>query len=372
MEKGQNLSQIELNQPSRESRKETVGDKYSTFHEDIAEVAIDAIQPCPLIPDYKTPTLSTLPIIARTPDAHFCIDGWNLIEQARADGRSTIRCHIYHIPLHSNIELAFRKAAIRVMPQGGKCSYAELVRNTHRLYQALLNTTDDLVQYSHGGDRRSVGFTDSKENNIRAVLANRLGKSPTTISKYLQHGDGLDDATMEKLVNAGTPKHFFEAFQVQKQIEMTELQAAQKDETAIVSDISDQVSAWWNESQQPLPPQTKSPESPQLPQARHPIAATRSTQNHNHSLTASRRTHQELSDTSGNPVASYPTQMSKEGVADELKRIGETLIEIADSQQGPSPQQVETIRRLIQELAVLHQRLVHPSEPEGSGNGETA
>jgi hypothetical protein len=59
------------------------------------------------------------------------------IEQAKAAGRSTIRCHIYHIAHHSIIELAIRKAAIRVMPQGGKCSYAELVRNTHRCIRPL-------------------------------------------------------------------------------------------------------------------------------------------------------------------------------------------------------------------------------------------
>ena len=137
MEKGQNTKISTQNQPSRESRKETIGDKYSTCHEDIAELAIADIQPCPIIPDYKTPTLSTLPLIAQTPDANICIDGWDFIEQAKAAGRSTIRCHIYHIPHHSIIELAIRKAAIRVMPQGGKCSYAESVRNTHRLYQAL-------------------------------------------------------------------------------------------------------------------------------------------------------------------------------------------------------------------------------------------
>ena len=73
--------------------------------------------------------------------------------------------------------------------------------------------------------------------------------------------------------------------------------------------------------------------------------------------------------TSGNPASQRSDHRWRDECAAELKRIGETLIEIADSQEGPNPQQVETIRRLIQELAVLHQRLVHPSEPEGSENG---
>ena len=106
--------------------------------------------------------------------------------------------------------------------------------------------------FAHGGDRRGVGFTDSKENNIRAVLASRLGKSPTTINKYLQHGKGLNDAAMEELVNAGAPKLFFEAVQTQKEIGIAALQAEQKDEAAIVAEISNLVSTWWKESQQPV------------------------------------------------------------------------------------------------------------------------
>lgn len=61
------------NQPSPGVSKETIADKYSTCREDIAEVAITAIQPCPIIPDFKEPTVSTLPIIVQTPDAVFCL-----------------------------------------------------------------------------------------------------------------------------------------------------------------------------------------------------------------------------------------------------------------------------------------------------------
>ena len=85
----------------------------------------------------KSPPHPPCQLSCRPQTAGFCIDGWNFIEQAKAAGRSTIRCHIFHIAQHSDTELAIRKVAIRVMPQGGKCSYAELVRNTHHLYQAL-------------------------------------------------------------------------------------------------------------------------------------------------------------------------------------------------------------------------------------------
>ena len=104
--------------------------RFKTTREDIAEIPVKSIQQCPLIPDYKDPTESTLPIVVHTPEAFFCIDGWNLIEQARAAGQSTVRCHVFQIQEHSDTELALRKVAVRTKPVGGTCCYAELVRNT--------------------------------------------------------------------------------------------------------------------------------------------------------------------------------------------------------------------------------------------------
>ena len=369
MEKGRNTKRSKQNQPSPGGSKETSTDRYSTRREVIAEVAIAAIQPCPIIPDFKEPTLSTLPIIVQTPAASFCIDGWNFIELAKAAGQSTIRCHIFHIAQHSDAELAIRKAAIRVMPQGGKCSYAELVRNAQRLYRALHETSpDDLVLFSHGGDRRGVGFTDSKEN-IVAVLASRLGKSPTTINKYLQHGDGLNDAAMEELVDAGAPKLFFEAVQASKLTVIAAQQSEQKDPAAIAEITSKEVMQWLAESQNPDPPPATKQERAQRPLAdrsasREPPAPTGDQGPTTRSITP-----QNDSGDNQDPPASDLPSTGEAGVAAELKRIGEALIEIADGQAGPTHHQVETIRRLILELSTLLQRLAHPTNPEGDEAG---
>ena len=321
-------------------------------------MAIAAIQPCPIIPDYKEPTASTLPIIAQTPDASFCIDGWDFIEQAKAVGRSTIRCHIFHIAHHSDIELAIRKAAIRVMPQGGKCSYAELVRNTHRLYQALQNTSDDLVLFSHGGDRRGVGFTDSKENNIRVVLADRLGKSPTTINKYLQHGDGLNDAAMEELVDAGAPKQFFEAVQTQKEDRDSRITSRGKGRSGhcgghlqsgvcLVERIPTACSAKNYTARKSAAASSKATHCCTRPLPKAKPASHSKQRSPSGAFWYERQS-----------CSQTPTPTNQETVAAELKRIGEALIEIADGQERPTPQQVETIRRLILELSTLLQRLV--------------
>ncbi len=370
MEKGRNTQlHSTKDQPSRESRKETIGNRYSTCREDIAEVATANIQPCPLIPDYKTPTVSTLPIIVQTPDAHFCIDGWNLIKQAKAEGQSRIRCHIYHITEHSDIELAIRKAAIRVMPQGGKCWYAELVRNTNHLYRNLQSISDILVLFDHGGDRRSVTFTGSKDKNIVSVLASRLSKSPTTISKYLQHGKGLNDAAMEELVNVGAPKLFFEAIQTQKEIGIAALRAEKKNGAAIVAEISSLVPTWWKESQQPVPQKTTTSASPQPPQPGRATGPNRPDPRNSRAIASRRRTPQDSSDVGCNPTESDTTPTNQEGVSAELKRIGETLIEIADNQKSPTPQKIEIIRMVIVDLSALLQRLIQTTIPEGDESG---
>jgi len=371
MEKGHSSESSTQNQPSREARKETIGNSYSTCREDIAEVAIADIQPCPLIPDYKPPTLSNHPIVVRTPEAYFCIDGWHYIEQAQAEGQSRIRCHVYHITEHSDIELAIRKVAIRVMPQGGKCWYAELVRNTSHLYQNLKSKSDDLVLSTHGGDRRSVAFTDSKEKNIVSELAIRLGKSPTTISKYLQHGKGLNDSAMEELVNVGAPKLFFEAIQTQKDIGMAALRAEKKDESAIVAEISSLVSTWWKESQQPVPQKTTTSENPQPVQPARTTGPTRPTPRDSRDNAPTQRSPQNNSGGNQDPPVSDSTSTDTASPSAELKRIGETLIEIAESQEGPTPQQIECIRMVIVDLSALLQRLAQSTIQEGNNVGGT-
>ena len=183
--------------------------QFVTTSEEITELSIATIQPCRNIPDYRDLTESPLPIVVQSPNACYCIDGWNLIEQAQVKGISTVRCHVFSIERHSEIELAIRKVAIRTKPLGGTCSYAELVRNTCRLFAILHESVDDPVLFSHGGNRRGAEFADKRENNIRSVLSERLGKSQTTINKYLQHGEYVSDNAFNQLIDTNAPKGFF-------------------------------------------------------------------------------------------------------------------------------------------------------------------
>ena len=291
------------------------------------------------------------------------------------------------------------------MPQGGKCSYAELVSNTQRLYRALQQTSEDsedLVLFTHGGARRGYGFTDSRDNNIRALLANRLGKSPTTINKYLQHGAGLNDAAMEELVSASAPKLFFEAIQARKQTEIAIQQSEQKDPAAIAEATSKKVMQWLAEYQKPeQPPATgqesdqspetgqepeqspetgqepeQSPETGQEPEQSPPRERSgpsgRPASNGNRGPASTPRSPQNGSGDNPDPPANDPTPTDGTAPTVELKQIGEALIEIADNQESSTQQKIETIRALILDLSRLLQRFAQPAIQEGGEAGGTA
>ena len=236
--------------------------QFVTTSEEIAELPIESIQPCRNIPDYRDLTESPLPIVIQSPDACHCIDGWNLVERAQSEGSSTIRCLVFSIERHSENELAIRKVAIRTKPVGGTCSYAELVRNICRLFIILYESADDPVVYSHGGNRRSADFAGKRENNIRSVLSERLGKSQTTINKYLQHGEHVSDDVFNRLIDANAPKGFFEATQKEKQRYASELESRQSASDEIIRHVSAKLLDWLRNWQTPIVTEIRPSERP--------------------------------------------------------------------------------------------------------------
>jgi len=178
--------------------------RFKTLSEDIVELPIESIKPYSLIPDYRDPTESTLPVIIQTPEGYHCIDGWNLIVQAKAASETNIRCYVATIEDHSDIELAIRKTSIRTKPQGGTGSFSELVRNTRLLRNLIIETTENPIVFSHGGSRRGANFTNNTEDDLCEMLAERLGKHRTTINHYFNFGRYLNDATLATFVTTDT------------------------------------------------------------------------------------------------------------------------------------------------------------------------
>jgi hypothetical protein len=369
MEKGRSKKHSEQDQSSPGGLKgshppQPVG--YETQSESIEDLPTDSIQPCPYIPDYRKPTESFYPIVVQTPEGRFCIDGGDQIEQAKTEGHSTVRCFVVQIPQHSDIEIAIRKAANRTKPRGGKCFYPESVRDTRRLFELIQGSSEDLVVFCHGGDRRGPVFKDCRENSIKFILARRLGLGTTTINKRLQHGEYIDEKTLEILIDAGAPKRFFEAIQPLKQARIISLTAAGNDKEAITKSVSTMVVEWWNEFSRPAPQKEPRSKGKQSQPSGRGVAPPPTNPNADPPPPAPPLTSPPEDEAAGHAGNNDPAPPNVDAIGNDLKRIGEALIGIGGAPGFPTSSEIEALRDLIRELAILFKQLVHI---ENSGMG---
>jgi hypothetical protein len=211
---------------------------FATQRESIEDLNPEEIQPFHTILDYLEPTSSLYPIVVKTPASITCIEGWPLVQEAKETGQPTLTCHIHQVTEVSKEELAIRKVAIRVFPQGGLDRYPERVRNVAKLSRLLTESTENPIILSRGGDRKGKDFTANRDENIRVVLAERLGISRATIGKYLNHAENINNDAMQALVEGKADKDFFEAFQKVKR----KLVGNLKDDGVPEEDITRQVS----------------------------------------------------------------------------------------------------------------------------------
>ena len=244
MEKGSDTEHSKQDQRSPGVLNEGLIGQFKTIREDIVELAIDLIEPFPLIPDYRDPTESNHPVIIKSPAACRCVDGWNLIEGAKAAGNSSIRCHVFEMVNHSDTEFAIRKVSVRTKPLGGPCSYAETLRNTRLLVQIIMAGRDDLVVFSHGGSRRGGNFTSNREDDLREILVERLGKSRTTINTYLNQSEYLNDAVFDALITADVGKIFFDKCRVIKRDLIKNLKSDGIEDIQVTATVSEKMLEW--------------------------------------------------------------------------------------------------------------------------------
>jgi len=330
--------------------------RFKTTQEDVAELQIESIQPYLLIPDYREPTESTLPIVVQSPAGCYCIDGWNLIEQAKSANQPTIRCYVFHIQEHSDTELAIRKVAIRTKPQGGTGSFAELVRNTKIVVKYLMDEMENPIVFSHGGARQGANFTNNKEDDLRQVLSDRFGKDRSTINDYLNFGRHLTDEAMETLVAQKTGKAFFDKVRVNKRrlINMLESDAITSED--MVTEVSGKMLEWLDEYRRTG---TINPD----------YGETDTTEEDNE---ANDQGNETINDESGirtedfepfvhespNAENEAPELPTDETVKTEIQEIIEELAGIMDQSPTDCEQAIEIIREQIEKLAMVRQMLI--------------
>jgi hypothetical protein len=315
------------------------------------ELDIQNIHPFQQIPDYTNPTISPVPIVVISPASCSCIDGWDLIQSAKSAGSSTIACYAFYIPEHCEIEIAIRKIEVRTIPQGGTCSYAEMVRNAGILFNMLMTSTDNPVVFSHGGSRRGAGSTESEENNIRILLSNRLGKSVTTISKYLNHGKYLNAEAIDALIKAEVEKVFFEVAQPYKREILDNLKSAHKSDAQISTAVSEAMLFLLREYQANKKAalaynQTSQNESRSSEIQKQPDLANRS---------ASKS--KEFIHWSGNSSTAEEILATGNDVRQEIKAVGTELIKVIDNKYLTAQRMVEIVSFQMVRLAKLIQQL---------------
>ena len=201
------------------------------------EVAIDQFFHFTLIPDYYLPTEADRPVVAKTPNGYFCIDGWDLIEIARAKGSTAIVADVDNIQEHSDEELCLRKIALRFNTRGS-ATYAEIIRNSRDIYLMLINTNEDLKVFSHGGRRDRDRLAGNKEEDAVEIISRRIRKDRDTINKQLLHSRYLSDAAIRFFIEKQAPKKFFENIQIKRRILEKNLIGEKRSSTEITEAIS--------------------------------------------------------------------------------------------------------------------------------------
>lgn len=349
------------NQDASGVLKDSCQAKNRPFEKSIEPLEIAEIKHFSRIPDFIDPTRSPYPIVVKSPSSLQCIDGWELIEQAKHRGESSIICEIIHIQRDSEIEFALWKASMRIMPTGGRCIYPEEVRNTCRLFRMLYESAENPVIFSHGGARRGDDYSKCPENNIRLLLGDRLGKKPKTINKYLNHGQFIGNEAFQNLIDARVNKGFFEAIQKDKQRLIDELTSEQKSHDEIVNVVSERVLSWLERTHtsDPVEPaiiQNDQDEPPatgiQPPQNVAPPPSVKPIE-HKHWV--------------GNPSAASEKPPIEDEIYQEFINVGQLLIETAENKALTIQDRIQIFSgqiirqtRLIQYLKA--QQSINPEE----------
>lgn len=347
------LNSEKKEQDSRGGLKNDQDARFVSNRPIFAELNKQEIQAFQIIPDYDSSTVSPYPVIVKSPTSCHCIDGWDKVESSIAQNQSTLTCHVFYIPEFSETEIAIRKVAIRTMPLGGICSYTELVRNVSILFNMFLASAENPVVFSHGGARRGVNYTENKKNNVRILLANRLGKSVTTMSKYLQHGKNLSEEALQTLIRADVQKGFFEAIQRDKQGLIDELKAEQKSHDEIVNAVSARVLSLLEDFQASDSPEIVSGESnPNEP----PVSEIQPQQNDVPPPSAKPIKHKHWS---GNPSAALEKQLTEDEMCQEFIAVGQLLVKTAENQELATQERIQIFSDLIFRQSRLIQHLKH-------------
>jgi hypothetical protein len=222
------------------------------------EVNIAEIKNFTGIPDYILACHADWPVVCKTPEGYFCIDGWKMIEEAQKAGNDKITVKIYVIAEHSEDELKLRKIETRHRTEGGRALYVETLRNI-KIVASTISGDLNLIRFCHGGRRRGLKYNETTDAlSFVDVLVARTGAQKSTVQKHLWYTTFLTLETLDFLVkeaveadsvdDAKKPgSKFFNLIAKERTNQIKALKDARASEDEITKKISEQIIEWWQE-----------------------------------------------------------------------------------------------------------------------------
>jgi hypothetical protein len=335
---------------------------FTTLSESIEDLDLAQLRHFAHIPDYREASRVAHPVIVKTPTGGYCIEGWELIEKAKSEGKMRLTCHIYRIRDHSAIELALRKVSIRTLPQGGKEAYAETVRNM-RLLSAILSVShEDPALFSHGGPERGRSFTSNTEDNVRTLLSQRLGKSVATVNEALVHGEYLNEEALQELIELEADEGYFKEAQKRKRFLVKNLRHEGWRDEEIAARISREMIRMFEEYRErgrilTLPPTEREGEGQGRSRER-----ARERQKGAREVKKSKR----FAHWTGNKEHHGARRVTMESIKGEAANVAKKLVELAGDRGIGLDREIETVRSVFVRVAQIFEDLKFLKEQCGS------
>jgi len=268
-----NIFNLDFQNPSRVLTSHDPSERFRVRQRSIESLPINDLKDVHGIDDFTDASEAVMPIVTRTPDGLFIMDGKDRIESAKAAGEASIFCEVDTITSHSMTEVLLRKAGIRSQTRGGRARFAELARNAAKLEQRMMAENSDLRSFAHGGRRTGESFMGDRTNDVRTVLTERLSKSRNTINSYISYARYVSDTAMTYLIEGNQDKAFFEKFGKIKSKIVEKLQEEHKTLDEITTVVSAAIlrcaTDGFPETVKPRPNAQVVPSAPQQPEYEH-------------------------------------------------------------------------------------------------------
>ena len=209
--------------------------------------------------DYITPTQLPCSYIIVTPMGKFCVDGYNLVEDAKEKGSEKIAVLAEFWDKHSVYNIALKKFKLRKSNNKELIYYIETMKHIANLKRKRLNENENLIQFGIGGARKNI---DSNAK-LNTLLSAEMELSLETIGKYLADIKYLSDKAIDTLIQYQKQpqetvglypnKDYFEVIRPKKVRVLMEYESEESDDAAIEKKISDAILAAYEKYRHNLP-----------------------------------------------------------------------------------------------------------------------